>query len=234
MNGLIKRALGLVIIVIGSSGCDNSDDILKDLNVTPQFLVDGEPVTLLRDSLKFSQLGYDVVAILSDSNSNISVYEYEITQGAGNIFANGVLQQTNDLPVSNLENLGLQYRPNSVGRNRIALTATDAFGESAGLTIELDVFSNLPPVAIAVANTPDFGGANERVIDASQSFDQDAKFGGGLIAYEFVFLGKVVEIPESSQAVIFPEEGNYQVIVRVKDNDNVWSQPLGVNVSIQE
>ena len=114
----------------------------------------------------------------------------------------------------------------------LAIGAVDDFGKSATLDIDLRAFDNLVPVASFVANHPQGAGPFERLVDASASVDGDQNFGGWITKYEYSFLGVVRATSYNTQTVIFPSSGVYNIVVRVKDHDGVWGEPISQNIEI--
>ena len=78
---------------------------------------------------------------------------------------------------------------------------------------------------------PDFKGFQ---IDASSSYDRDAKYGGAISNYEFTITPNYrVTTNQSVINYIFPKVGNYQIALRVQDNDSVWSASKVAWVNVQ-
>jgi len=73
----------------------------------------------------------------------------------------------------------------------------------------------------------------EYIIDASESFDRDQKFGGGITGYEYTFLGKTILIEDSSIPVVFPAADNYDISVRVMDNDSQFGEVVTITAKIE-
>ena len=216
--------IGFLVVMVWAA-CDSRQDSIDSLNDAPHFAVDGDIITSLIDSLKTSQGMYRVNADFIDINDNLSEIRFDVLSGNGSFFI-GSTPIKNSVAISNTA-VNIGYDPSSLGNHIIELTLVDAFEETAVLTIELSVFENLIEVS-----RPENAGPFERLVDASGSFDDDSNFGGNITRYEYTFLGKTIEVNKNKQTIIFPSQGTYQIIVRVKDNDNVWSVPVAKNETI--
>lgn len=67
----------------------------------------------------------------------------------------------------------------------------------------------------------------ERRINASQSFDKDAKFGGKIVTYEFRVENQAfIRSTNDYMDYIFPQAGSYRISLRVQDHNGAWSEPI--------
>ncbi len=232
MKKLRQLAICLLLSGIVLCACDNSLEVLKNLNEGPSFLFNGQAIDLLEDSIKFNLGGYGIPVIVSDVNDNIASLEYKVTNGSGVITKDGGTLGGNQIPLKDFNKSDLVFEPGGIGFHRVELMAIDDFGETASMALEVHVFYNINPVARVEIIKPPNTGPFEREIDASQSIDGDQEYGGGIVLYEYIFLGIRVETDKSKQTVIFPDNGSYQIVVRVKDNDGVWSDQVSLQVII--
>jgi len=116
----------------------------------------------------------------------------------------------------------LNYTPNTVtGTSLIVLEAKDEFDKIASKKIEIVTFDNLAPEAYMKVVTPSVSTDKEYILDASGSFDRDAKFGGTIVSYAFTINGKSFETVDGSPTAswIFGNKGKYTISVSVKDSD---------------
>lgn len=212
------------------SACDNRTELIDTFNDSPYFLSNGDTITTLRDSVKMSRGRYEFNMQLIDPNENLVTLSLNSTS-AGRFYLNGAILNKEVIDVSG-QSLRLSYEALSAGSHSLTIIMKDEFDESATLDVTLTAFSNLVPVVDFDVVQPDGASNLERLIDASNSVDMDKSFGGGIIEYEYSFLGKVVTSDDETQTVFFPSDGVYNVVVRVRDNDDVWSEPVSRNVTI--
>lgn len=214
------------------SSCLRIDQI-EQMNSQPIILINGQK-SMIRDSMKLTNDGrqYQVKIRVEDPDFNQKSISFEILSGQGNVFQNGI--STNEIQLDKFENLSLSYGPNRTGTHILSFHADDAFEQSSSNNLELFVFDNFLPIARfelvkpAIQHDP-----LEYRIDASHSYDQDEKFGGGIILFNYTFLGKSVELTSEKIGVIFPEAGIYDIGLRVQDSDNGWSNTTIKSVQIK-
>ncbi|MBC7695447.1 MAG: hypothetical protein H7141_08395, partial [Burkholderiales bacterium] len=116
----------------------------------------------------------------------------------------------------------LNYTPITItGTSLIVLEAKDEFDKIASKKIEIVTFDNLAPEAYMKVVTPNTPADKEYILDASGSFDRDAKFGGTIVSYTFTINGKSFETVDGSPTApwIFGIKGKYNISVSVKDSD---------------
>ncbi|XOV91538.1 MAG: PKD domain-containing protein [Bacteroidota bacterium] len=168
---------------------------------------------------------YPVEISVEDPDFNQKSISFEVLSGQGNVFQNGI--STDEIQLDTYGNLSLSYGPNLTGTHILNFNAEDAFNQSSSNNLELIVFDNFLPIAQFDLVKPEVQhDPLEYQIDASSSYDFDVKFGGGIVAYEYTFLGKIVVLTENQIGIIFPETGTYDIGLRVKDNDGEWSQKI--------
>jgi hypothetical protein len=219
---LFRQFIGLALYCCLIISCDSRIDELDQFNDSPYFLLNTtDTVTSITDSLKLSQGSYVIAPRVIDGNNNIAEIIISRSAGDGDFRVNG-MSIDQSLAVSYNVN-SMTYHPRSHGQHSFTITAKDAFGLTADLSVNLTVFVNIPPTLVVEIIKPSGAGPFERLIDASKSFDGDERFGGSIVEYEYTFLNIKRNIQEPTQTVIFPEEGNYNIQVRIRDNDNVWT-----------
>lgn len=221
----------LVLFIFIGISCDSRKDSLEAFNEAPLFTDGDETVMSLTDSLKLSQGVYILSVDALDPNNNLMSVTFDQILGSGQFVINGNNIETGITEFNEVINQ-LGYDPINDGKHEAVITLTDQFGLSASLDFDLVAFDNLPPVAIVVIENPSGVGPFERLINASDSFDNDSRFGGRIVEYEYSFLGIIHNTDDDRQTVIFPLSGNYQIIVRVLDNDGVWSSPVAMSIPI--
>ncbi len=210
---MIKRfalGAGFLITLLSFNSCDNRKDYFEGYNNAPSLRIfrnssqiQGESYS---DSLKIG-VPYALDYLLSDEealtlstvclNSKISSSVVD-----GKVFVNG----------------------SSDGLTQLKISAKDSYGKSAEFDLELTVFRNLPPVASLSADIIAVSSPYEVEVNASKSFDRDAKWGGRIIKYKYSFTG--YDMPETTLSTIryiFGSAGQKKIEVKVLDNNGDWS-----------
>jgi hypothetical protein len=152
-------------------------------------------------------------------------------QTAASISANEI-KGSDSLGVSGDE---VNIKPKVEGLSKIVITATDKFSKTASINLNLTVFNNLPPVAVFTATQVQGGLSPYEVsIDASQSYDCDARWGGRVVAYRYkINTNYDVTSPLSSIRYIFNDSGQQEITVSVQDNNGAWSPEKTVYLRLQ-
>ncbi|MGC9043739.1 MAG: PKD domain-containing protein [Myxococcota bacterium] len=110
----------------------------------------------------------------------------------------------------------------------VKLTVRDNDGATSSDYKQVIITPNIKPVALL--SVPDYSEINEPVvIDAGNSYDSD----GYIVTYEFTFSDSGT-ISQTDSKIIhsFSLSGNQSISLRVKDNDNVWSDTIKVPIYI--
>ncbi|MCW3788375.1 hypothetical protein [Plebeiibacterium sediminum] len=198
-NSILQLAMLLVVLC----SCTRTEDYFSDYNQDPVLTINND-IDFVNDSVKINQNYYDAAYLIEDEEVNgilptvLTDLRYEI-QDENNIrFA---LDQTGSFPVT------ISYK--------------DSWGKISKATFTLVVFENLGPIAKLNVSASDLN----VTIDASDSYDQDEKYQGGIELYRFYVNRKEIDKTyHSSINYIFQEEGTYEIGVQVKDNDQEWSE----------
>lgn len=217
----MKSAILLVALLFFCS-CDTRKDFNAGLNLMPQIQIrkddsnfnpQGSYQQILTDSLKLSQSLYyfDYWLQTNETPPSVSV--------TVNITGTGFFQNPVEPGM-----VRYVFCPNTVGFQSVNFKVVDAYGLTAASCLNLTTFFNLPPVAkLTYLNTSVLDPLQYK-LDASGSYDKDAKYGGAIINYQFsISPNYQVITPYNSISYIFPSPGNYQITLRVEDNDNEWS-----------
>jgi hypothetical protein len=200
------RILGLSILVLVALGCDDRQDVFSQLNEPPSIWVvkpsgGGE---LERDTVK---LGFPVSRRFEYRHSGgTPLLDYAADEGAGVSLNEG-------------DRL-LRMNPTEEGSYSVALGITDSFRERGEYSLTLYAFSNWKPVAVLELT---YEGSNTVLIDATASYDADARFGGEVVGYEYEILGGVYPSAMSTLRFAYGTPGTKRIGVRVRDNNDVWS-----------
>jgi hypothetical protein len=210
---IFQRIFQLLVICCLILSCDDSLDLYKSENAKPVLKLrkSGESTgyfSSISDSFRQSSEGYQFYYQLADELP-ISTFKinYSFLPGAGE------LTFDNDSLVT--------FYPESEGLNVVSITMEDIYGETASANASIFVFDNLLPIAVLSISKQ----GNTYILDASQSYDTDRNFGGGIIGYEFRINGNPPIEYTSSILELTDVTFEYPVSVelRVEDNSNAWS-----------
>ena len=225
------KSIFLLSTIVFLLSCDTRKDFNANLNTAPQLTVRRDdnsfnPIsgyqTTINDSLKLSQGNYyfDYWAKDNEAAQYLAV--------TVNIIGSGAFQSSAGKPV-----VGYVFNPNGVGVQSIYLKCTDQYGLTGNASINLTTFKDLPPIGLLTYVKTAVYDPLEYKIKADQSYDRDAKFGGKIINYEYsISPSYQVTTPNSYISYIFPTTGNYQVSLRVQDNDSIWSGSTVIYINV--
>ena len=215
MKTSLKYTL-LALSFLSLVSCDNLEGYYDEYNEKPTITIKKELGTEyleeFKDSLKIGDNTYSFNFKITDEEENLDI-KYSCSDDEV------ILTQNGDQ---------ITIESKVVGLKEIILTTEDAFKETDQCKLTLEVFENVLPTAkFEVKESDAMLSPLERVIDASGSFDTDAKFGGGLTRYQFrIDNQEIIDTPKKSINYIFPNQGSYQIWVRVRDNNDEWSEPF--------
>lgn len=105
------------------------------------------------------------------------------------------------------------------GLDQVTLMAKDSFNEEAKISISFTIFRNIAPVALFSVKKIGVSSPYEYEVDASASYDKDAKFNGKIKEYEYTLANYKFSSTLSKIHYVFGSAGQNQILVRVKDNN---------------
>lgn len=211
---LLKFCLWIYILAgqFFFSSCDNREDYFIDVNKAPSLTLTKNGVTLegntLSDSLKIG-VPISLQYFIQDEEKII-------------------LQVTQEQPKSTFE-VGpelISFTGSTEGQNLFSLSAKDSFNEEAKFFISFTVFRNIAPVALFTVKKIGVSSPYEYEIDASGSYDKDARFNGKIVEYEYILANYKFSSILSKVRYVFGSSGQKQIRVRVKDNNDDWSSQV--------
>lgn len=212
MKNIIVLVCSFFILVITS--CDKRKDFYQGMNVAPviEMRKQGTPafVAGLNDSIKKKFPDYYLDLKVTDEQKLLLNYS--------------LMTATDKFILTN--SVSGKFTPDTtkLGAHSIVFTSTDSYNLTTTAVATFTVFDNLPPVALFTATKQAIYNSLQYNIDASSSFDGDAKFGGQIVQYQFTInTSYVVTTAFNNINYIFPSTGSYTINVKVKDNNGVWS-----------
>jgi hypothetical protein len=234
MKKLIYISLAVLL-----AACDKREALILTVNDAPTLSLNdiSGPVSLkdsIKLSLKNSQKYYEVKLQATDKNNNLSILKWEWLSGTGTVLQDGNLLPTSTilLPTDGL--LNLRFAPTNTGLNRIVVTATDQFNVSAAFTIDLTGFVNLAPVGKLTLIPKRQYDELDYALDASASFDRDAKYGGQIARYIYKIGNEnPIFTDQPIYRHVFEEKKQYFISIQVQDNDGEYSTVVAGNYDIR-
>lgn len=191
------------------SSCDNREDYFIDVNKAPSLTLIKNGVTLEGNALS------DSLKIGVPLSLQYFVYDEEKI----------ILQVSQEQPKSTFD-VGpelISFTGQAEGQNVFSLIAKDSFGQEAKFSITFTVFRNIAPVAQFAVKKIGVSSPYEYEVDASASYDKDARFSGRITEYEYTLANYKFSSPLSKVRYVFGSAGQKQIRVRVKDNSDDWS-----------
>ncbi|MBK7628783.1 MAG: hypothetical protein IPJ16_16580 [Bacteroidales bacterium] len=205
----------VLFVLVGQfffSSCDNREDYFIDVNKAPSLTLVKNGVLLegnaLSDSLKIG-VPLSLQYFIQD--------EEKIT-----------LKVSQEQPKNTFE-VGtelISFTGVTEGQNIFSLCARDSFNEEAKFSITFTVFRNIAPVAKFSVKKIGVSSPYEYEVDASASYDKDARFSGKITEYEYTLANYKFSSPLNKVRYVFGSAGQKQIRVRVKDNNGDWSNQI--------
>ena len=109
------------------------------------------------------------------------------------------------------------------GQDLVTLLAKDSFVEAAKFSISFTVIRNIAPVALFTVTKIGVSSTYEYEVDASGSYDKDARFNGKIVEYEYTLANYKFTSSLSKVRYVFGSAGQKLIRVRVQDNNGDWS-----------
>jgi len=201
-----------LILQLFFTSCDNRKDYFAEINKAPTLSLARNGLELtgnkLSDSLKIGE-PYSLHYNISDEEK----VRIQVLQDGQ--------QSTFDVGSELISFIGV-----TEGQDQVTLVAKDSFGASAEFSISFTVFRNIAPIASFTVKKLGVSSPYECEVDASASYDKDAKFNGKIVEYEYTLANYKFSSPLSKVRYIFGSAGQKQIRVRVKDNNGDWSSQV--------
>lgn len=224
----MKKLLVVILpILVLTSSCDNRFDFLNDLNADPSilFLVDSDEKESLNDSLKTSiKYGddfYEIKLLVSDPENLLGTLSHQFILGDGTLMQSGE-EVTGNINFSDGV-AEVEYYPGAESNISIRFTISDNLGNKKSAVLDLLVFDNLLPIPDFTLEKISLNDPLEYDLDGSDSYDQDQAQGGGLQKWEWNINGQKFLSPNAITRFVFPSTGNYEIKLKVIDNDGAMS-----------
>jgi hypothetical protein len=194
------------------SSCDNRKDYFIGVNKAPSLMLSKNGVSLegntLSDSLKIG-VPLSLQYFIQDEEKIVLRVSQEQQKS--------IFEVDPEL---------ISFTGTTEGQNIFSLAAKDSFNEEATFSITFTVFRNIAPVAQFAVKKIGVSSPYEYEVDASASYDKDARFSGKITEYEYTLANYKFSSPLSRVRYVFGSAGQKQIRVRVKDNSGDWSTQI--------
>jgi len=208
MRKLIAEGLSVLALALS---CSQDTDYFYENNVAPSIYIhkegkdysDVNSIDSMKSSVGFIQYNYKIqdehpklVRVFFRSNYNTSEFSHE-----------------NDSTFI--------YRSAICGEHQIVLCAQDVYERISRATTSIICFDNMPPVAVLKYKIQ----GNEILLDGSQSYDRDAKYGGRIKTYQFYLCGDTYrDTIDGKIALGVDINREISIGLKVYDNENAWDE----------
>jgi hypothetical protein len=229
-----------LIIITSLIACDDKIQSLEDLNKAPNVeyytLFNGiwklsSDNETINETVKYyneaNQLPYSISLKFKDVNKNFGFVSLNSSQFDNQFFVNDKPFRQN-FKVE-LDSFSLSFKNEFDLNKKFSMIIEDTWGKRHKLNFNLDYIENIPPTADLRMNVIN---NNEYEIDASNSNDGDKQYGGFIRQYEYVINNNFLVQTSNNKIRHVFAAGTHNIKLRVKDNDNIWSNYVERNITI--
>lgn len=222
-----------LLVVLLASACRKKKDevgVPSNDGKAPAIEINGD--NLLRDTFKYSDAKtYDFAFAVKDDQDKLTIAISKLDEGLV-LYKNGIING-GATDITGVTQGNLSFRPLRAGFFAFSITVKDPQGLSSSALVELNALANQLPVALLTAQQTNAQAPNQVSIDASKSFDSDARWGGAVVKYEYALEGFYTgQTTRNKIDYIFPKPGTYRIGIRVQDNDAAWSPFVYQNIVV--
>lgn len=221
-----------ILVAACSKKSRNEDEVGTpyDKNA-PTIRVKGEDK--LRDTFKFNIDNlYTFEFNLQDDQQTRTIAASKVENGL--VLYKGNIINNTSVDVAGVEKGELQFRALKAGFYSFVLTVKDPQGLSSNALVELNALENKLPISVLQLTQTNAVAPHQVKINAADSYDADARWGGKVTKYEYDIEGFYkTETVRNAIDFIFPKAGVYKVTLRVLDNDKEWSTPVTRLITVE-
>jgi len=214
----LQFILAIPVLLLAAQACDNREDFFSELNRAPE-------LKLFYNNLPVDETFADSIKLGFPYRMNFAVAD-ELTptlpalkEGSSDAISFEVDELKREITLS----------ASREGMGKAIFYTVDPYGAEASKEVVFTFFSNLKPVARFYA---ELIGVREVQLNASPSYDKDSRFGGNVTLYEFSLDGYKFQTYSKLVRYKFPSNGSKVLQLRVKDNNEEWSDTYTVNFPI--
>ena len=235
------KKISFFIVLLMFYQCDDKILSLEKLNQAPKIeyfsrsttnwtIANDTIVDLAKVYNKNNNINYTVAIRSIDANKNFeSIIVTEAENGGKFFLDEREFTQSTTVP---LDSFSLAYRYYKPETREFKIESKDDFGLIKNLVFQITFLENKTPFADLEIRTVNTNAQNEYILDASKSEDQDKNLGGFITKYEYTINDIVIENPSNQIYHVFMP-GTHTVGLRVKDNDELWSEQIIRNLIVQ-
>ncbi|MDY3538188.1 hypothetical protein PG275_09265 [Riemerella anatipestifer] len=233
----------ITLVIAGLVSCDDKVRELTDLDQAPSFLYfnsksvnwEEAPFEPIIDSAKVysssNNSSYPVILKVVDKINTLTELKILTSDPENSIFVNNNLYTTEYVSASANEDINCAFRSSKAGTQEFIVSSTSIFDKRNTFKFRIEFKENRPPKANLKIALIDSRTKNYK-LDASGSEDIDKAIGGAIVEYEFIINNILIKTTENSINHIF-KTGTHEIKVRVKDNDDVWSEYVSETLVVQ-
>jgi hypothetical protein len=237
MKIYISTLLFLFVLV----SCDNRKDYFETTNKKAVITIKSNPSTAtlnnnqtnitITDSVKLNNPNFNLDFSIRMNQSPIYVVDYFNSDNFNTVTFNDKELKTEFTKFDTLQSFKLNIKKEGIINSKIRIS--DIYNMYNDINLNLVAFNNVSPKAILVITNTKIFHPNEYKINGNQSIDRDWRFGGIITEYEFsIGLNNVIKTTSSFINHIFTTSGTYAIRLRVKDNNDAWSDYESATITI--
>jgi len=180
-------SLGAILLAITAMACNKKNRQGDEVGTpydkaAPTIEVNGEDK--LRDTFKFHPDNlYNFTFSVKDDQKDRQLSASKV-ENALVLYKNNILNNTS-VDINNVESGDLQFRALKSGFYSFVLTVKDPQGLSSNALVELNALENMLPVSVLALKQTNTVASHQVNINAADSFDADARWGGKITKYEY-------------------------------------------------
>lgn len=218
----MKNIIYIAISIFIMSGCNNREDYFFNNSSSPILKIFNPVSQSLTTETIIDSAKKGVMYITNYTLSSETAVDVHSKQMQGN-------------DSIGIEGDKIYIMPKTQGISKVDIIATNKLSKSSNVGLYLTIFNNLLPVSRFTAEQVQGGLSPFEInIDASQSFDKDAKWGGKIVAYKYKINTNYEVISElPGIRYICETSGQKKIAVSVQDNNGAWSSEQTVYLILE-
>lgn len=239
---IIHLHLILIIIITGLISCDDKIRELEDLDSPPTFMYFRKssitweiPAAneIIIDSAKvYNQINsssYPAIIKIVNNLDNLTQINIDGSDPQSSIFVNNSLYNNSFTTKTNAD-INLAFRSPVASTQEFSISSTDIFNKKYEIKFKILFKENQPPKPILKLILIN-GSTSNYQLKGSESYDRDASIGGMIVEYQFIIDDIIINTSEANINHYF-KKGSHTLKLRVKDNDDVWSDYISQNLIV--
>lgn len=232
----MKNIIYITIVSIFFASCDTKLDPIKFKDADPVFTInkglnawnnDNEFVSIFTDSVKVNRTYLIEYKLEDESNTLVT----EVINNNIGVF------KLDDINLNDIEGLPngqktLTFTSSNLGTHQLGIKVLDNYNQFNEVSFDLTIFYNLLPKANFTVVKNNINQQYQYLIDGSNSFDQDAKYGGGILQYQLIVNTDTLTSNNPMFDYYFANSGTYTIGMRILDNDEKWGEIKQISYNV--